>query len=270
MVTYGTAAASYLATRCFKHLTEQYEVEYPAGAKHVKRDFYVDDLLTGADTYDEARSIRKKTIQLLRLGSFEFNMWASNCPELIGNSTDMSLKPVTINDDATSRILRMIWDQSEDTFQFSHDVREEHEIVSKRTILSGVARLFDPLGLLSPTIVTAKLILQELWQAGSHWDESVPQDIHTRWSRFEQRLAELRRLQVPRCVKFATNPQRTQIHGFCDASQRAYGACIYVRTKLDENQFRTIMLKVTCCAAQSCIVAKTGIVCGITAIMAVE
>lgn len=152
----------------------------------------MDDLLTGADTYGETRSIRKEIIQLLRLGSFELSKWASNCPELIENSADLSLKPVTINDDATSRILGMIWDQSEDTFQFSHDVREEHEIVSKRTILSSVARLFDPLSLLGPTIVMAKLILQELWQAGSHWDESVPQDIHTRWSRFERHLAELR------------------------------------------------------------------------------
>jgi len=57
-VTYGTAA-SYLATRCLKHLAERHEVEYPMRAKHVKRDFYVDDLLTGTDTYDEAKSIRK-------------------------------------------------------------------------------------------------------------------------------------------------------------------------------------------------------------------
>jgi len=173
---------------------------------------------------------------------FELSKWASNCPELIENDADLNLKPVTINDDATSRILGMTWNQDEDTFQFSYDVCEEHNIVSKRTILSGVARLFDPLGLLGPTIVMAKLILQELWQAGSHWDESVPQDIHTRWAELERRLTELRRLQVPRCVKFATDPHQTQIHGFCDTSQRAYGACIYIRMKLVENQFRTELL----------------------------
>lgn len=131
---------------------------------------------------------------------------------------NQNYKPVTISDDATSRILGMKWDQVKDTFQISLDAREDHEVVSKRTILSGVVRLFDPLGLLGPIIVTAKLMLQELWQSGSHWDESAPQDIHTRWSRFGQQLPDLRQLQVSRCVKFAVSPHLIQLHGFCDAS----------------------------------------------------
>lgn len=72
-VTYGTASASYLATRCLKHLAEQREAEYPLGSKHIKRDFYVDDLLTGADTIHEARLVRNEIIQLLLLGSFELS-----------------------------------------------------------------------------------------------------------------------------------------------------------------------------------------------------
>ncbi|XP_011858888.1 PREDICTED: uncharacterized protein LOC105556405 [Vollenhovia emeryi] len=49
-VTYGTSSASFLATRCLKHLAELYRTEFPVGSRHVERDFYVDDLLTGADT----------------------------------------------------------------------------------------------------------------------------------------------------------------------------------------------------------------------------
>ncbi|XP_011859054.1 PREDICTED: uncharacterized protein LOC105556570 [Vollenhovia emeryi] len=241
-VTYGTASASYLATRCLKHLAEQHEAEYSLGSKIVKRDFYVDDLLTGADTLCEAKLIRVEVIQLLRLGCFELSKWASNCPELIKDSASQDQGPITIDDNATSHILGMNWDQVEDTFLISHNAAEGQDNISKRTILLGVARLFDPLGLLGPIIVTAKLILQELWQAGSHWDESVPQDIHTRWSRFERQLTDLRKLRVPRCVKFSTNPQRVEIHGFADASQRAYGACLYVRTKQDDGQYRTELL----------------------------
>ncbi|XP_036148006.1 uncharacterized protein LOC118647346 [Monomorium pharaonis] len=241
-VTYGTASASYLATRCLKHLAEQHEDKYPLGSKHVKQDFYVDDLLTGADTLDQAKTIREEIVQLLRLGSFELSKWSSNSPELIADGAHQRQKLITDGDGATSRILGMKWDQAKDTFQISYDARERYHVVSKRTILSGVARLFDPLGLLGPIIVTAKLILQELWRAGSHWDESVPQDIHTRWSRFEQQLTELTRLQVPRCIKFATNPQQVEIHGFADASQQAYGACLYIRTKLGSNQYRTELL----------------------------
>lgn len=48
-VTYGMSSASYLATRCLKHLAERYSSEY--WSIHINRDFYVDDLLTGADTF---------------------------------------------------------------------------------------------------------------------------------------------------------------------------------------------------------------------------
>jgi len=57
-------------------------------------------------------------------------------------------------------------------------------VVSKRVTLSEVAKLFDPLDLLDPVIVIAKLILQDLWQLIIQWNESVPQDIHTRWIAF--------------------------------------------------------------------------------------
>ncbi|XP_011860170.1 PREDICTED: uncharacterized protein LOC105557523 [Vollenhovia emeryi] len=241
-VTYGTASASYLATRCLKHLAEQCEVKHPIGAKHIMQDFYVDDLLTGADTPENAKLIREEIIKILQMGSLELSKWASNCQELIEDVTSRSKDSVEISDDVTYRILGMIWNQFGDTFQISHEVQNKRDSLSKRTILSGVARLFDPLGLLGPVIVTAKFIVQELWQAGSHWDEAVPQDIHTRWLRFEQQLVELKHVQVSRCVKFTADPQGVQVHGFCDASQQAYGACIYVRTRLDENQYRAELL----------------------------
>lgn len=64
-VTYSTASALYLATRCLQHLAEQHESEYPAGSRCIKRDFYMDDLLIGADTVGEARKIRDEIIQIL-------------------------------------------------------------------------------------------------------------------------------------------------------------------------------------------------------------
>jgi len=62
----------------------------------------------------------------------------------------------------------MQWNQCQDTFQFLCNLDTEPHIVSKRVILSEVARLFDPLGLLGTVIVIAKLILQDLWQLAIH------------------------------------------------------------------------------------------------------
>lgn len=241
-VTYGTASASYLATRCLKHLTEQHSSKYPIGSLHVKRDFYVDDLLTGADTVRDARLLRDEVIQLLKLGSFELSKWASNCSELLKSIPSRENEVITISNEADTHVLGIQWDQSKDTFHISCKLDSACDVVSKRTILSEVARLFDPLCLLGPVVVIAKLILQELWQSGVHWDEAVPQNIHTHWSKFRSQLSVLGQLQITRCVKFSSLPQFIEIHGFCDASQRAYGACIYVRMQIGPGDYRSELL----------------------------
>lgn len=241
-VTYGTAPASYLATRCLKYLAELHATRYPVGSKHVQRDFYVDDFLTGADTIENAKLVRDEAIQLLRSGSFELSKWASNVPELLEGISNQQGGPVEINDSSIPRILGIRWDHVNDLFSYSYEPPENLDIISKRAILSEVARLFDPLGLLGPVTVTAKLILKELWRSGCQWDESVPQHVYTRWSRFRSELADLNQLRVARRVKFITESQHVQIHGFCDASQHAYGACVYVRTQTAKNRYRIELL----------------------------
>lgn len=70
----------------------------------------------------------------------------------------------------------------------------------------------------------------------------MPPDIHSRWVKLKAQLPNVNQLSVPRCVKFNIESKFIQIHGFCDASQRAYGACIYIRTQLDREQFRSELL----------------------------
>jgi len=91
----------------------------------------------------------------------------------------------------------MQWNQCQDTFQFLCKLHTESHVISKRVILSEVARkLFDPLGFLDPVIVIAKLILQDLWQLAIQWDESIPQDIHIRWITFRTQMSDLNQLRI--------------------------------------------------------------------------
>ena len=76
----------------------------------------------------------------------------------------------------------------------------------------------------------------------SQWDESVPQDIHTRWIAFRTQMSNLNQLKIPRCVKFNVHQPIVEVHGFCDASQRTFGACIYLRTKLGLNDYHSKLL----------------------------
>lgn len=83
--------------------------------------------------------------------------------------------------------------------------------------------------------MVAKILLQNLWQLGLEWDESVPPDVHTKWHQIKTHLNNIRELQIPRLVKYHTNSKHDKIHGFCDASQVAFGTCIYIRTRIGPN-----------------------------------
>jgi hypothetical protein len=50
--------------------------------------------------------------------------------------------------------------------------------VTKRSISSVIARIYDPLGLLAPVIVRAKILLQRVWALKIDWDETLPTDLH--------------------------------------------------------------------------------------------
>ena len=86
------------------------------------------------------------------------------------------------------------------------------------------------MGLMYPVLITRKLIFQDSWCRGVGWDELLPDDLGTRWSNWLKLLPGLRDVCIPRWVG-TRGGQEFQSHVFCDASERAYGAVLYIRSK---------------------------------------
>lgn len=241
-VTYGTSSASFLATRCIKHLANKYGSEFPSGSKCINRDFYVNDLLTGADTIVEIKQLREEVEALLNRGQFQLNKWQSNCPELMDINAEANAHSLPVNSESGSKILGVRWDPITDSFYFTYENDSVADRITKRVLLSQIASIFDPLGLLGPLVIVAKILLQDTWQSGVDWDESLPQDLHDRWLEFKNQLPQLSEMSTPRRVKFTSEQHQVQFHGFCDASQRAYGACVYIRSRMSSGQVRVELL----------------------------
>lgn len=87
----------------------------------------------------------------------------------------------------------------------------------------------------------AKLIIQKLWQAKLSWDEAIPQNLYTEWVHFLKDLSFLKNIKIPRHV-LCTNYDRIEMHVFCDASEVAYGVCIYLRSKSKAGNFKSNLL----------------------------
>ena len=78
MVTYGTSAAPFLATRCLKKLVDDNQRKYPRADQVLSNDFYVDDLLSGTTTTKDAIQLRQELSTLLQTAGFTLIKWASN------------------------------------------------------------------------------------------------------------------------------------------------------------------------------------------------
>ncbi|KAK9754418.1 hypothetical protein QE152_g1292 [Popillia japonica] len=119
-VTYGTASASFLAIRCLHQLANEDGFDLPTGSKITLQDFYVDDLITGADTIEEGTRIVNEATTPLRRGGFELRKWCSNNAEVF-NTTHNTLDSDSIRslDKENAKILGLLWNSTKDSLLYS-------------------------------------------------------------------------------------------------------------------------------------------------------
>lgn len=216
VVTYGMAASAHLAVRAMIQCARDQSVRFPAAAKIIETCMYMDDLLAGCDTAEEAMVLCREIDLIMRNGGFELSKWGSNLRDL-----EKSMRGDTNT--------KMELGESD---EITIHVQETKTPISptKREILSEIARLYDPNGLIGPVIVKGKILMQDLWRDNElKWDSQVPNTMKLRWQTFHEQLQNLTQFRVPRWLKTGPNVS-IQIHGFCDASMKAYGATIYIRT----------------------------------------
>ncbi|XP_076661018.1 uncharacterized protein LOC143364711 [Halictus rubicundus] len=238
-VTFGLTSAPFLATRCLQQLANDELHTYSAASEVIKRDIYVDDLLTGAATYRDTIRLRDQIIELLKRGELNIRQWVSNDPKLLTGLSNDQIHPKLFGDE-TVKTLGVAWNPRNDKIQYSVNINSPQQ-PTKRAILSTIAKIFDPLGLLCPVTVTAKIIMQRLWQLKLDWDESLPAHLHREWLLYKDDLKLLERITFHRHVTQRT-VETIEIHGFCDASERAYGAAIYIRSIDRSGKIKTQIL----------------------------
>lgn len=241
-VTYGTASAPYLAIRCIRKLADDYKFKLPVASTIIRRDFYVDDLITGFATEIETITVCNQINKILNSACFELRKWSSNSQTILSNlqTDDTPMSVLNLTENGQIKTLGIQWDIYPDLLTYSISINSD-KLISKRLILSSIARIFDPLGLLIPCISFAKVLMQELWIKDVGWDDAVPNNVHIKWIRFQDNLICLNQVKLPRHA-ILKNTVKVELHGFCDASQIAYGACVYMRSVDENNTVKVALL----------------------------
>ncbi|XP_071580243.1 uncharacterized protein [Temnothorax nylanderi] len=235
-VTYGLTCAPFLALRAILQLIVDEGARFPKAVPALKKGRYVDNTFGGADTISEAIEIAHQVTQLCKAGGFPLQKWKSNHQDLLPESVSSNESPSPVEfEPSLVKILGLIWKPETDTFHFS-DHSSQRDRVTKRTILSDIARLYDPLGLISPVMIRSKIILQELWLLKCGWDESVPPELHNRWTTFRLQLSTLQKLSIPRWLGLGSSNCIVELHGFSDASSVAMAAAVFVRVTQDNDE----------------------------------
>lgn len=243
-VTYGTASAPYLATKSLQALAIEAKLSHPVASQILSSDFYMDDMISGADTIEQGRLLCAEVTDLLQSAGFKLRKWASNSrqlldtlpPELCEMGEELLLDP-----NKSIKALGLKWTPGQDQLGFDVPHWTVEERICKRSVVSDAARLFDPLGLIGPVIVVAKCFLQELWEKKVDWDEPLDTEMSQRWLNLKQEMAYVSELTVPRRV-VGEKAEIVELHGFSDASQKAYGACIYVRSMMADGNIKVELL----------------------------
>ena len=101
--------------------------------------------------------------------------------------------------------------------------------------MSIVSSVFDPFGILTPSLIEAQYIIQQLWREKVNWDEPIPTYLNKGWNLWKHEMNSISTISVPRWFGFHSSPtNEIELHIYCDASQKLYGAVAYLRC-LEEN-----------------------------------
>jgi hypothetical protein len=244
-VTYGTASAPYLAVKVLHQLADDESSALPRASAAALTDFYVDDFMSGSVSVPEAIALQKEMINLMNRGGLELRKWSSNSKELI-NSIPQELRAShhqELISDPFIKTLGIRWNTETDQFQFKFadpDPTPLSKPYTKRRVLSEMSTLFDPLGWLSPVMVQSKILMQTLWKITAGWDDTLPDEIQSIWIKFKKDLKNIDQISIPRCI-IPQVPSSIDLIGFCDASEKAYGAVVYLRVHIGESRHVSII-----------------------------
>ena len=262
-VTYGIGSSAYHSIRALQETAKSTTDD--AVKQAIMKDFYVDDLLSGADNLDNAKRIQDGIINTLQSGQFSIRKWISNAPELIERLPEelRGTDPfgVKLADSASVKTLGLTWNHVNDSFEMQAS-QPEGTLVTKRNLLSICAKLFDPIGWLTPATIRFKVWIQKAWALGIVWYDPLPENFIKEFTADVNDIYLIANIQIPRRIT-CDNATNYEIHCFTDASMLAYAAVAYlVVCKVNNQTTKPFNFsESTCCTYENNIFTKARALC---------
>ncbi|XP_065359110.1 uncharacterized protein LOC135953245 [Calliphora vicina] len=243
-VTFGINCAPFLAIRTLLQLASDIQDQFPKASTILRHETYVDDILAGGHSIESAIQSQEQLIKSLKSANFNLKKITSNDSRLLKSFPKEDLYDsnfLKFHDSSSTKTLGIRWNALTDSFTYSFEPILKATTITKRQILSSVAKLFDPAGWISPIVIRGKILIQQLWLERIDWDEPVSADSLRTWNELINDLPSVEKIRIPRWIQF-TPVDCIQIHGFCDASKMAYCAAVYIRVQTSRTVFTNLLV----------------------------
>ncbi|UYV67536.1 hypothetical protein LAZ67_5001142 [Cordylochernes scorpioides] len=225
-VVFGLKCSPFLLAAVIEYHLESIRDERAFVAAKLLKSFYVDNCVTSLKE-EEVEDFMEISIQLMTKAKMELNQWA--------------ITGVFTQADSDVSVLGLLWDNMEDMLKCN--VTRPFQVpnsLTKRTVLSCIQRFFDPLGFLSPVLISPKVLLQKTWNLKLEWDAQLPTDIEKEFRSWLYEIASLDQVVIPRCL-YLDSEGDVQLHVFCDASCEAYASVVFTRSVVQDT-VRVVLL----------------------------
>lgn len=173
-MTFGVKCSPYLATQVLRHIADSHKTSNPNIASAIHSDFYVDNLLSGAGSVEEADALRRRLCELLGLHGMTLCKRKSSSEQLRSLIPAHLLESQELQITTTSEVPKAMgvhWDSSKDTLHISTPVSPTTEgKITKRIITLDTAKVFYVHSLFVHAVIPAHILLQDLWKLPLSWD----------------------------------------------------------------------------------------------------
>ncbi|XP_065197781.1 uncharacterized protein LOC135829305 [Sycon ciliatum] len=235
-VPFGIVASPFLLAATVDHHLQQQQT---GTCDDVRRSIYVDNVVTGQSSVQDATAYYREAKDAFASATMNLREWGTNDPDFRD-----ALAPEDKSSCDVMKVLGMSWDTNRDTLSTAKSTTNQYSVITKRDVLRSIAQFYDPMGLFSPVIMRAKILVQSIWKLHVDWDSPLPDALVHEWKDILSDLSCASDVAIPRFIgpKIHVDKVTYELHVFCDASQDGYGAAAYLCVRQVDGAYSSVDL----------------------------
>ena len=227
---FGLTSSPFLLRGVIEQHLKVWEERESELVAQIRKSLYVDEVITGAPTVQQTQKQKEKATKIFSDAQFPLHKWKSNAAELeqpakLHHNEEQSFAKQQQGTKTTeTKLLGLPWDPNADTLSVCFP--QEKEETTKRGALSYLAKIYDPLGLVSPMTLRGKFVFRDMCETKQPWDTPFSVELEKSWRKWCIDLPE--HMSVKRTIApFREATDSIQLHPFGDASSKRVYAAVY-------------------------------------------